>query len=413
MRKKFSARSLTVLCLILMVMLTSVPLAAADLTRIDFVMQQGDYERTTNGIAATKIDGETAISLYQLAIYTGSLLTWDKSIDGNIFENHSGTSMIYTNLAAVYKLAATMAPAPAPAPEAEAPAPAVSTLKPAEPSAEAEAETDTDTATEAEAAEEAPVVELPATTYPLTEAISEAATAADYSRVTWKYEKLKQAKKSVMIDGHRYVPVSYLTALGYEYSLKNNVLTIRVPVDAIRLAATEAQPAAFATAKAAMKKEVDKYKAQTPKKLASYTTYYNEGLYNRSTNLKLATKAINGKIVQPGQTFSFNSTVGPRTSARGYKSAIVFVGGRQVYGLGGGICQVSSTLYNVVLNSKMKVVERRPHGLPVTYVPKGKDATVSWGSIDFKFKNNRSYPIKIAASASKGTLTISFYSVIQ
>ena len=142
-----------------------------------------------------------------------------------------------------------------------------------------------------------------------------------------------------------------------------------------------------------------------------YKTSFNPGEKNRTINLKLAAAAINGQIIQPGKTFSFNKTVGPRTRERGYLEATIFVGGKKEQGLGGGICQVSSTLYNAVLNSKLKVVERHTHSLPVTYVPTGKDATVSYGYLDFRFQNNRNYPVKIQAVVNKNTLDIAFVSV--
>lgn len=142
-----------------------------------------------------------------------------------------------------------------------------------------------------------------------------------------------------------------------------------------------------------------------------YKTSFNPGERNRTINLKLAAAAINGQIIQPGKTFSFNKTVGPRTKERGYLEATIFVGGKKEQGLGGGICQVSSTLYNAVLNSKLKVVERHTHSLPVTYVPTGKDATVSYGYLDFRFQNNQKYPIKIQAVVNKNTLDIAFVSV--
>lgn len=142
--------------------------------------------------------------------------------------------------------------------------------------------------------------------------------------------------------------------------------------------------------------------------LGKYKTSFNPNEKNRTVNLKLAAAAIHGKVIQPGKSFSFNGVVGPRTKERGYLPATIFVGGKKEQGLGGGICQVSSTLYNAVLNSKLTVVERHTHSLPVTYVPTGKDATVSYGWLDFRFKNQYAKPVKIQAVAGKNTLEISF-----
>ena len=164
---------------------------------------------------------------------------------------------------------------------------------------------------------------------------------------------------------------------------------------------------AYAQVKSALVKDLPAEKQV----FGHYKTSFNANERNRTINLKLAAAAINGQVIQPGKTFSFNKTVGPRTKERGYLDATIFVDGKKEQGLGGGICQVSSTLYNAVLNSKLKVVERHTHSLPVTYVPTGKDATVSYGYLDFRFQNNQKYPVKIQASVHKNTLDIAFVSV--
>ena len=123
---------------------------------------------------------------------------------------------------------------------------------------------------------------------------------------------------------------------------------------------------------------------------------------NRTNNLVLACKAIDGTILRPGEVFSFNGVVGERTAAKGYKSATVYSGGKSVGELGGGICQVASTIYYCVLMADLEVVERGPHQFLVDYVPKGMDATVYWGSKDFKFKNSTDFPIRIEASTHDG-----------
>lgn len=142
--------------------------------------------------------------------------------------------------------------------------------------------------------------------------------------------------------------------------------------------------------------------------LGRYKTIFHPGEKSRTVNLKLAAAAINGQVILPGKTFSFNKTVGPRTRERGYLEATIFVSGKKEQGMGGGICQVSSTLYNAVLNSKLRVVERHTHSLPVTYVPTGRDATVSYGYLDFRFQNNGKRPVKIRAIVERNILDISF-----
>ena len=141
--------------------------------------------------------------------------------------------------------------------------------------------------------------------------------------------------------------------------------------------------------------------------LGSYSTTYSTSAANRASNIALAAKSINGKVLKPGDVFSYNETVGDTTIARGYKVAPTFANGKTSQGVGGGICQVSTTLYSAVLYADLKVVERRNHSLTVAYAPKGQDATVSYGAIDFKFKNDTEYPIKISATTSGGKLTVS------
>jgi vancomycin resistance protein YoaR len=122
---------------------------------------------------------------------------------------------------------------------------------------------------------------------------------------------------------------------------------------------------------------------------------------NRAQNIRLAVGKVNGKILAPGDVFSFNETVGPRTEAAGFKDAYIFVKGEMVEGTGGGICQVTSTLYNAVLFSDLEVVERRNHMFAVTYTPPGRDATVAYGSVDFRFRNNTEWPLRIDARVTK------------
>lgn len=146
-----------------------------------------------------------------------------------------------------------------------------------------------------------------------------------------------------------------------------------------------------------------------PDLLATYSTNYSTRNVNRTTNIKLASSKINGIVLMPGETFSYNITVGKRTAANGFKSAAVYAGGEVTTGIGGGICQVSSTLYNSVLLSNLEIVERHNHGFNTGYVPAGRDATVSWGGPDFRFKNNRKYPIKIICTNSGGTITTKIF----
>ena len=148
-----------------------------------------------------------------------------------------------------------------------------------------------------------------------------------------------------------------------------------------------------------------------PDLLATYSTRYDGGDVSRTTNLRIACQKINDKVVLPGETFSYNKTLGERTAAAGYKNAKVYENGQVVDGIGGGICQISSTLYNSVLMSNLDIVERRNHQFITSYTPAGRDATVVYGMTDFKFKNTRTYAIKIKASCSNGVATVSIYGI--
>lgn len=148
-----------------------------------------------------------------------------------------------------------------------------------------------------------------------------------------------------------------------------------------------------------------------PDQLATFTTRYDVSDVDRSTNLRIACQKINGKVVLSGETFSYNKALGARTAAAGYKNGKIYSGGEVVDGIGGGICQISSTLYNSVLLANLEVVERRNHQFVTSYVGPGRDATVVYGVTDFKFKNTRQYPVRILATAQNGIATVSIYGI--
>lgn len=148
-----------------------------------------------------------------------------------------------------------------------------------------------------------------------------------------------------------------------------------------------------------------------PDQLSTFTTRYDASDKDRTTNLVLACQKLNGKVIKPGETFSYNATLGPRSYATGYKNAKVYENGQVVDGIGGGICQISSTLYNAALMSDMEIVERRNHQFVTSYVGAGRDATVVYGLTDFRFKNTRTYPVRIVASAKSGIATISIFGI--
>ena len=148
-----------------------------------------------------------------------------------------------------------------------------------------------------------------------------------------------------------------------------------------------------------------------PDRLSTFSTRYDASDEDRTTNLEIACQKLNGTVIMPGETFSYNETLGPRTYAAGYRNGKIYENGQVVDGLGGGICQISSTLYNAALMSDMEIVERRNHQFVTSYVDEGRDATVVYGSTDFRFKNTRTYPVRLVASAKGGVATVSIYGI--
>ncbi len=140
--------------------------------------------------------------------------------------------------------------------------------------------------------------------------------------------------------------------------------------------------------------------------LAEVETHFSPKKVERTSNVRLSASLINGTILNPGEEFSYNKTVGPRTTARGFKAASIFSQGEVVDGIGGGICQTSSTLYMAAVKANMKITERTNHSFYVDYAPKGEDATVVYGSLDFRFKNTSEYPIKIVATSKNNYIRI-------
>ena len=146
-----------------------------------------------------------------------------------------------------------------------------------------------------------------------------------------------------------------------------------------------------------------------PDLLSDFSTSFSSSSYSRSTNIELAAAKVNGVVLMPGETFSFNQTVGQRTTAAGFKEAAAYSNGQVVQEVGGGICQVSSTIYNAVLYANLEITERTNHYFNPGYVKAGLDATVSWGGPDFKFTNNRDYPIKIMTDTSGKVVRVYIY----
>ena len=142
--------------------------------------------------------------------------------------------------------------------------------------------------------------------------------------------------------------------------------------------------------------------------LASYTTYFNADEQARSENIRIAASLVDDLIIQPYGEFSFNQTVGKRTQEAGFQDAKIIVNGEYVLGTGGGVCQVSTTLYNAALKSGLEITEFHPHSLRIGYVAPSRDAMVSSHS-DLQIFNPRPHPVRLAASVKNGSLKISFF----
>ena len=135
--------------------------------------------------------------------------------------------------------------------------------------------------------------------------------------------------------------------------------------------------------------------ARFPSVLAEYSTRYNARLSDRTENLRISAREVNGTILQPGEVFSANAAIGPRSTSRGFRAAHIFMGKKVVDGVGGGICQCATTVYNAARQAKLPIVERHSHSLPVPYATPENDATIYWGQKDMKFRNNTRAPIMV------------------
>lgn len=156
--------------------------------------------------------------------------------------------------------------------------------------------------------------------------------------------------------------------------------------------------------KTAEKKITDEQLNSISKVYAQYTTRFSEGNVTRASNIRNAAGKISGIVLAPGDVFSFNGTVGRRTIEAGFKIAGVYKNGKHDVDLGGGICQVSTTLYNAALLANLKIKQRSNHSMPVAYVPRGRDATVDYGNIDLQIENNTETPIALVATVGGGSI---------
>lgn len=145
---------------------------------------------------------------------------------------------------------------------------------------------------------------------------------------------------------------------------------------------------------------------KNPNEISSFTTTIYDKDEHRVNNIKLAAEDLDGTVIKSGEVFSFNGAVGRRTKEKGYEEAPIFVNGEKDKGVGGGVCQVSTTLYNAAIKAELEIIERHRHSREVSYVPEGKDAAVVYNSKDLRFKNTKDYPIEIRISVSEDEIEV-------
>ena len=218
----------------------------------------------------------------------------------------------------------------------------------------------------------------------------------------WQAVTEVQVEQPRLLAGNFCIPISYLECFGFTYEVNAAAQTVSVYLPETAVAESTALWAAA---------EPQLQKLLTPPVtlLSEAITSFDPKNLNRSQNLLLAASALHGLVIEPGEEFSFNRAVGKRSAARGYRIAIVFEDGKQVPGLGGGVCQVSSTVYQAALKADMTITERHPHSLPVAYAKAGSDATVAWGSKDLRWRNDTKSPVQLVCNIKEGRLLVQIY----
>ena len=221
----------------------------------------------------------------------------------------------------------------------------------------------------------------------------------EWSKVSCDAYQIMYSKDSAFKSGVKYVLVKGKDNTSKTVNVANNSKKYYVRVRALKYDANQ-KPVFGAWS--------NKLNSAFTKTYAKYSSHYVNNK-DRTTNLKIASKAIDGTVLAPGETFSFNDVVGKRTAGKGYKKAHVFNGPNAMsMGTGGGVCQVASTVFNTVLLSNLKIVERHQHSQRVSYVPLGRDAAIYWPTQDLQFKNNTNYPIKIKMTVKNGVISCTF-----
>lgn len=225
------------------------------------------------------------------------------------------------------------------------------------------------------------------------------AAASEYTRVYHQQEFVKP----LVLGGSFCLPLAFLDNLGLEYRLDalSRTVTVCVPPPRAAVAADKVWQA--------VRSDVDMLLTPAAVLLGSAVTYFDDSQLDRSQNIYLAADSLHCRTIQPGEVFSFNAAVGRRTPQRGYRKAMIFADGRAIPGYGGGVCQVSTTLYQAALQAGMQIEERHPHSLSVSYAVAGRDAAVVWGSKDLRWRSTAEQPVYLLCRIEGGSLTIEIW----
>jgi len=228
----------------------------------------------------------------------------------------------------------------------------------------------------------------------------------DDGNIIW--EKTKSEDKPVMLDNGCYLSSTLLAYLGMQAFWDENFQVLNIVLDE-EIYTSEEKTLSYIDVWILIKEDMEGEKAKIPQLIGQYSTYFDTEEKNRTLNLKRASSAVDGTVLAPGEIFSFNKIVGPRTPQNGYTKAVIFVSGNESYDYGGGVCQVASTIYNAALNASLTVLERHSHSLPVSYVPKGRDATVAYAYKDLRFTNDRKQAITIRCLVDGNMLSVQLW----
>ena len=207
------------------------------------------------------------------------------------------------------------------------------------------------------------------------------------------YEEIYQEKAEAVMDPHDYRKISRSqTGVSFDLAQAEKDFEAAADGEVLTISYIYEEPALT----------TEELRSMIFRDVLGEASSVGGGTAARKNNITIASDYCNGTVLMPGEIFSYNDTVGERTSERGFQVATVYANGAAVPGIGGGICQVSSTIFDAALYADLEIVERKNHSLTVSYLPLGLDATVNWGTQDLKFKNTTDYPVKLLVTYTDG-----------